>query len=336
MSKRDDAVESMNRLGGKGEPFLFLVDFAMERPEVLTPDEADARGILYDIGGGTDHPGRARAGRLGAAGPAAVDAPAPFAPRPVGFPDYERAFRLVREEIDAGNSYLLNLAFATPVETPMTLRELYHAGKAKYRLLVPDRFACFSPESFVRIAGGTISSRPMKGTIDAALPDAEERILSDPKELAEHTTIVDLIRNDLNTVARDVEVERFRYVERIGTHRGELLQVSSLVTGRLDDGWRGRLGSILFAMLPAGSVTGAPKKKTVEIIRRAEPSPRGWFTGVAGFFDGEALESFVLIRFAEPRAEGGLLFRSGGGITARSDAEAEYREMIAKVYVPAL
>jgi para-aminobenzoate synthetase component 1 len=324
MGKRDEAIGRMNAMGAAGEPFLFLVDFAMEAPEVFTPAEAAARGILFDIAGKTNAaPAPARAGGFD------------FRAFPVPYTEYRGAFDAVREELAAGNSYLLNLTFSTRVETDLTLAEIFSVGAARYRILFPRRFVCFSPELFVRIADGVISSCPMKGTIDAAVPGAREKVLSDPKELAEHTTIVDLIRNDLNGVASGVSVERFRYVERVPTHRGDILQVSSLITGRLPGDYRRRLGEILFALLPAGSVTGAPKKKTVEIIERIEAPARGYYTGVAGLFDGTTLESFVLIRFIEQTADG-LLYRSGGGITVRSDAESEYREMVRKVYVPAL
>jgi para-aminobenzoate synthetase component 1 len=328
MSKKDEAIGRMNRLGAAGEPFLFLVDFAMERPEVLTPDEASARGVLYDINGLGNVP----------APPATSGAPVrafSFDKFPVPFPEYRRAFDAVQEELANGNSYLLNLTFPTPIETDLTLEEIFRIGGSAYRILVPGDFVCFSPEMFVRIAGGVISSRPMKGTIDASVPDARGRILSDPKELAEHTTIVDLIRNDLNGVAAGVAVERFRYVDRVATHYGDILQVSSHITGRLGADYWGRLGEILFDLLPAGSVTGAPKKKTVEIIERTEGAPRGFYTGVAGYFDGETLESCVLIRFIEQTVKG-LVYRSGGGITVRSRAEAEYEELVRKVYVPAL
>jgi para-aminobenzoate synthetase component 1 len=80
-------------------------------------------------------------------------------------------------------------------------------------------------------------------------------------------------------------------------------------------------------------VTGAPKRRTVEIIREAEGGPRGFYTGVFGVFDGEVLDTCVLIRYIEQSA-GGLVFRSGGGITHASDPAMEYDEMIRKVYVP--
>jgi para-aminobenzoate synthetase component I len=206
-------------------------------------------------------------------------------------------------------------------------------SRAPFRLYVPGRFAVFSPEAFVRMEGRNISSCPMKGTIDASLPDAGKRLLSDEKEFFEHNTIVDLIRNDLSMVSTGVKVARFRYLDRIHTNRGDLLQMSSEIMGVLPRDYRSRLGEILFRLLPAGSVTGAPKEKTVQIIRSAEISDRGFYTGIFGYFDGNSLTSAVSIRFIEETSEG-LFFRSGGGITALSDMKTEYEEMLAKVYVP--
>ena len=200
-------------------------------------------------------------------------------------------------------------------------------------MLCAGQFLVFSPEIFVKIDHGIISSFPMKGTIDASLPDAETRILKDEKEFFEHNTIVDLIRNDLAMVSTGVNVKRFRYIDRIVTNRKELLQVSSEICGELPADWNSRLGDIIFTLLPAGSVTGAPKEKTVQIIRDTEIYERGFYTGVCGVFDGHSLDSGVMIRFIE-NSEGKLIFKSGGGITALSDAGNEYEEMIQKVYVP--
>ena len=86
-------------------------------------------------------------------------------------------------------------------------------------------------------------------------------------------------------------------------------------------------------MLPAGSICGAPKPKTLEIIDKAERYDRDFYTGIFGWFDGRNFDSAVMIRFAEP-APGGLTFKSGGGITSQSDLEKEYEELIHKVYVP--
>ncbi|MCL4160693.1 UNVERIFIED_CONTAM: hypothetical protein GTU68_010330, partial [Idotea baltica] len=177
----------------------------------------------------------------------------------------------------------------------------------------------------------------MKGTINAEIEDAEEIILADSKEKYEHTTIVDLIRNDISRVANKVWVERFRYIERVKKEDGlELLQVSSEVCGELGDDWRNRVGEILFKLLPAGSISGAPKPKTLEIIKEAEKATfksgkRGFYTGIFGVFDGEKLDSAVMIRFIEQTSEG-FVFKSGGGITSRSIAEKEYEELLSKIY----
>jgi para-aminobenzoate synthetase component I len=175
----------------------------------------------------------------------------------------------------------------------------------------------------------------MKGTIDAGIKDAEQIILNDKKEYAEHCTIVDLIRNDLSMVAKDVYVDKFRYIDKIKTHEKELLQVSSRICGKLGADYHKRIGDIIFALLPAGSVSGAPKKKTVEIIKEAEKYERGYYTGVLGYYDGTKLDSGVMIRFIE-NINGDLYYKSGGGITVYSDPKLEYQELIDKVYVPVI
>ena len=101
----------------------------------------------------------------------------------------------------------------------------------------------------------------MKGTIDASLPDAKEVLLRDEKEAAEHATITDLIRNDLSRVATEVTVTRYRYLDELHTHCGRLLQMSSEIRGRLPENYHEKLGSLFFELLPAGSITGAPRRK---------------------------------------------------------------------------
>ena len=173
----------------------------------------------------------------------------------------------------------------------------------------------------------------MKGTIDATLPNAVEMILSDPKEQAEHATIVDLLRNDLGSVATDIEVRRYRYIDRIATAQGAILQVSSEVVGQLPSTWPSQLGDMLSALLPAGSICGAPKASTVKLIAEAEQISRGYYTGICGYFDGQTLDCGVMIRFIE-LTDGQYYFRSGGGITVNSDCRKEYEEVIQKVYLP--
>lgn len=324
-----EARRTMDRLGSARCPFVFLVDYAMRRCIVAPIETVDPQQLLYAIGGRTNVP------------------PVPVPPLTEGVQweprfctqeEYDAGFTTVMHHLRAGNSYLVNLTCATPVRCNLTLREVFDHTEARYKVWLADHFVCFSPETFVRIdAGGVISTHPMKGTIDATLPDAERRILEDPKEAAEHATIVDLLRNDLNRIADGVHVERYRYIDRLTTHRGELLQVSSEISGQLPADWHCRIGELLFEMLPAGSVTGAPKPRTLEIIARAERYDRDYYTGICGLFDGRTLDSGVMIRFLEqvpgaPRNE--YLFKSGGGITFRSDAVSEYEEMKAKVYVP--
>ena len=173
----------------------------------------------------------------------------------------------------------------------------------------------------------------MKGTIDAAIPQAAEKILNDPKEMAEHNTIVDLLRNDISQIARNVRVKKLRYIDKISSQDKALLQVSSEIEGNLKPGFRDNLGTQFFKLLPAGSISGAPKPKTIEIIQNAESSKRSYYTGVAGIYDGQNLDSCVMIRYIE-KERGKLYFRSGGGITFMSDPDKEYKELLQKIYVP--
>ena len=312
----------MNEWGKDGVPFLFVIDFEMQSPVVIREEDALRAGLHFSFRGISNDSPSGNPGR-----------PFPFSKTPVPYERYSEAFRIVMERIRYGDSYLVNLTFPTPVQTTLSIGDIYRFSQAPYSLLLEEQFVVFSPEPFVRIRDGVISSFPMKGTIDGSLPDAEQVLLSNPKEIAEHNTIVDLIRNDLSIVAKQVRVNRFRHIDRVRTNLKELLQVSSEITGILDPGYPARIGDLVFSMLPAGSVSGAPKRRTVEIIREAEISPRGYYTGVMGRFDGQNLDSGVMIRFIE-KTPSGLVFRSGGGITCFSDPVSEYNEMIDKVYVP--
>lgn len=256
-----------------------------------------------------------------------------FIAKPPSFQVYRKSFEKVMGEINHGNSYLLNLTFKSKIDTNMDLREIFEISRAKYKLWFRNQFVVFSPETFVQIKNGFISSFPMKGTIDATIPDAENILLKDGKEAAEHNTIVDLIRNDLAMVSQDVFVEKFKYIEKLQTHKGGLLQMSSKISGKLPEDYLENLGGIIMKLLPAGSITGAPKPETVRIIRETENYERGYYTGIFGYFDGENLDSAVMIRFIERVGED-LFFKSGGGITSLSEMRKEYDELIQKIYVP--
>ena len=252
---------------------------------------------------------------------------------PMSLTDYRQAFEIVKRNILAGNSYLANLTCKVPVSTNLTLEDVFRYSKALYRLWLKDKLVCFSPEIFVRIEDGEIKSFPMKGTIDATLPNAEKLLMDDPKETAEHATIVDLIRNDLSMVAEQVRVVRYRYCDRLETNKGPIFQTSSEICGVLPNDYPSHIGDIIFRLLPAGSITGAPKSKTMDIIEEAENYERGFYTGIMGYCDGRTLDSAVMIRFLEQEGEN-LYYKAGGGITSKSDLQSEYNEMIQKIYVP--
>lgn len=250
----------------------------------------------------------------------------------VNFKEYEKALKKAKEEIKQGNTYLLNLTFETKLEGNIDLENIFHTSNAPFKLHVKDKFVCFSPERFVQIKENQINTYPMKGTIEANIPHAMERILANQKETSEHTMVVDLLRNDLGIVGKNVKVEKFRYIDKIKAGDKELLQVSSKITADLDENWHDNLGDIVKKMLPAGSITGTPKKKTVEIIKKIENYKRGFYTGVFGYYDGKSLDSAVMIRFIE-KQDDTYVFKSGGGITIESDAKSEYEEMKDKVYM---
>lgn len=319
-----DFTEKLNEWGRTKTPFFFLVDYQFQKPLALKLSEVDPGEILFHLNGFTnDHP------MLRDELPEHIQ----FDKHPLPFEVYQPKFDCVLRHLNAGNSFLVNLSVPTPIDTNLSLEQIFRHSEAPYRLLVKNQFVCFSPEIFVRIQGNRIASFPMKGTIDASVPDAEQVILSDHKEAAEHATIVDLIRNDVSMVAEKVWVERYRYIDRIQTSDKTLLQVSSEIAGILPDNFNGQYGDLLKKLLPAGSITGAPKPRTLEIIQEAEGYNRGYYTGVMGYFDGEHFESAVMIRFIEQQDDA-LVFKSGGGITALSNASSEYQEVIDKVYLP--
>ncbi len=316
-----DWIEQMNELGRGRKGFLFLISYDGKEVHVWE-DGAIPDDIHYAL------PQHERM-----LAPQALPKQVEFQSFPPSYERYQTAFRMVQEEINSGNSYLLNLCFPSRIETNLSLAQIVSHAKAPYRFLWEGRMGCFSPEIFVQMGDGVIKTFPMKGTISRDKPHALQELLDSEKEACEHATVVDLLRNDLSRVASNVQVPRYRYVEELETARGGIYQSSSEVRGQLPPTWREELGSILAQLLPAGSVTGAPKKMTCEIIHAAEGWDRGYYTGVFGYFDGENLDSAVCIRYLREQ-DGQLYYHSGGGITSMSDCTEEYEELINKVYVP--
>ena len=313
---RAEAIPYLDQLGENKIPFVLFTDFLAEKTWIKPIDEIDPDELRYQFGDQQN--------------------PVPsvdfqFQKFPISFNDFRVSYDQVLHELNIGNSYLVNLTFKTRIKTSLSFDQIFELSKAKYKLKYKDKFVVFSPETFIRMENGFIYSYPMKGTIDATIPEADRIILEDPKELSEHVTIVDLIRNDISQVAQDVEVSKFRFISEVKTNEKTLLQVSSEIKGRLID--KDRIGSIIFKLLPAGSISGAPKNKTVKIISQAENYDRGFFTGICGIFDGKVFDSGVMIRFIEKENDT-FYFKSGGGITALSDPKKEYNEFVDKVYVP--
>lgn len=321
MPKVENIRKEMNRLGGERKSFAFLIDFSMKH-SLIFETENPINSILWKT------PASENCSKI------QVKPELKFwKTEPVTFEMYSEGFKKIMFHILNGDTYLLNFTQPTRVETNLTLEDIFHASSAPYKIYLKDKFVCFSPETFIKTANGKIYSFPMKGTIDAEIENAREIILSDSKEVAEHNTIVDLIRNDLSLVAENVKVEKFRYLSHIKTNHKNLWQVSSQISGILPGNYNESIGDIIFKMLPAGSISGAPKKRTIEIIKDAENYDRGYYTGIFGIFDGKNIDSCVIIRYIENQ-NGQLVYKSGGGITHMSNAKDEYDELIKKVYVP--
>lgn len=356
MNPINEALQKMNSYGKSGTPFLFILDYELQMPIVLKLSELSEAGILFDFNGinnckSTSVPEKSileqkKESRVSSSTdftkkstsvPTKSQADSPLSPiissTPISFEEYLKSFNIVQENLQKGNTYLANLTFSTQIKLRDPLEAVFRQVKAKYKLFMRNKFLVFSPETFMQIKACQISTFPMKGTIEATLKDAPAIIIDDEKEIAEHVTVVDLLRNDLSRVASSVRVKKFRYIDEIATGKGALLQVSSEISGQLPIDYKSRLGDIIFKLLPAGSITGAPKKKVQEIIEEAEREPRGFYTGVCGLFDGDNLDSGVMIRFIEQRA-GELYYHSGGGITINSEASKEYKELKDKIYLP--
>lgn len=373
---KQEIIDKINRLASQDEPFLFVINYQGDKTFIRLLSDINPEECLFDFEGRGNF-SHARKETLKEETSEEETSEIIWKIKPPLYEDYERSFGIVKSNIMGGNSYLTNLTCRVPVSCNLSLEEIFHRAKGKYKLLLRRKrtqtedkahlkeeelnkahlkeeeqnkahlkeenieeilnpFVCFSPETFIRIKGRRIYSYPMKGTLDASLPDAEKQLMEDRKEAAEHATIVDLIRNDLSRVAEDVKVDKYRYIDVLHTNKGDILQTSSEISGRLPEDYRQHLGEILDAQLPAGSITGAPKDKTMQIIHEAEGYDRGFYTGIMGIYDQGELNSAVIIRFIEEEEEeeNKMYFKAGGGITSKSDCRKEYEEVIQKIYLP--
>ena len=312
----------MDELSLKKVPFFFMVDFLLEKVEVFQENEIEEESLLIDFQNFKNI-------KTTEAENAEIELKILSESAEI----YRKGFDFVQENLRQGNSYLTNYTVKSEIAINLTLKEIFYHSKAKYKVWYNDEFVFFSPETFVEIIDGQIYTHPMKGTIEASIENAVEILKNDVKEKAEHFTVVDLLRNDLSMVADEVQVDEFQRIDFIKTQQKDLYAMSSKISGKLKPEFQNKIGTVMKTLLPAGSILGAPKPKTLEIIAEAENYDRGFYTGVCGWFDGENLDSCVMIRFIE-KENGKLFFKSGGGITHLSKFADEYQEMKNKIYVP--
>jgi para-aminobenzoate synthetase len=255
-------------------------------------------------------------------------------------PTYLTAFAEVQEQLHAGNTYEVNLTYRAelasdldPVAAYLRLRALNPAPYAGFvQHDVPGARAWLlssSPERYALVgADRTLETKPIKGTTPrGATPDEDERqrlrLADDPKMRAENLMIVDLLRNDLSLVCEPgtvavptlMEVETYESVHQlVSTVRGRLRPDVTTVQA-------------LRALFPAGSMTGAPKLRTMQVVEDVEATPRGVYAGALGWLAGDGRADLgVVIRSLMTAGDGRYVLGTGGGITVRSDVAEEWAE----------
>ena len=255
--------------------------------------------------------------------------------------DYEAAFAQVKDYIGAGDCYQANLTFPMHAQWSGSPLGLY----AALQRVQPVRYGSVadlgdgpvlvsrSPELFFRIDSvGVIETRPMKGTVPRGKTPAEdwdlaEFLATDPKNRAENLMIVDLLRNDLSRVARvgSVEVPELFTVEEYAT----VHQMTSLIRAKLREDVT--ISELFCALFPCGSVTGAPKVRSMEVISDLEPEPRDIYCGAIGWIAPDGSATFnVAIRTLSLFDDGSVTLNVGGGVVWDSTGPSEYEEALWK------
>jgi para-aminobenzoate synthetase component 1 len=254
-----DFVEQLNQWGHEKKPFVFLIDFEQKKPLAWLADQcpdhfqfkftkasslkkSDTTLTETDQVSAIDDAGFANS-------KVNFNSEGLLTKYPITLEDYKHKYNQVIEALHKGDSFLMNLTIPTPVQNKLDFQTYFDHAKSKYVIWLKEQFIAFSPETFIQIQNGKIATFPMKGTIDASLPNAKELLLNDPKEYAEHATIVDLLRNDLSRVASKVRVTNFRYYEEIPTQNGVIGQMSSAIEGELPPDYASKIGSILYLSL---------------------------------------------------------------------------------------
>ncbi len=253
--------------------------------------------------------------------------------------EYLKAVQKILNYIHAGDCYQVNLSQQwsaqisekiNPSSLFCELSEKYPASYAAFLDLGEKQILSFSPEEFLSIRDRKIITRPIKGTRKRVFDEEDEKVIeelkSSEKDQSELLMIVDLERNDLGKVCEkgSIEVPQLKQVESLNYVHHLVATVQGTLRSEIHP------ADALRALFPGGSITGAPKKRGMEIIQELEPNPRGVYTGAIGFFDYSSLASFnIPIRTFEI-TNGKIQFGAGGGIVAESDPLAEYEETLAK------
>lgn len=271
--------------------------------------------------------------------------PSPFAiTRPfeaaISKQDYQRAVERIQAYILAGDCYQVN--FAQRFESMLqgdawtayrAIRDNLAGGFSAFmRPSTHHAILSLSPERFLKVQDGVVTTQPIKGTAPRNSDPEQDKKLAEAlkrseKDRAENVMITDLLRND---IGRFCEAGSVKVTELCGLHSfGNVHHLISTVEGRLASGTTA--GQLLLATSPGGSITGAPKKRAVEIIAELEDFPRGAYCGsIFMLGGGDWLQSSIAIRTLEA-SNGNLYCWGGGGITASSQWEAEYQETLDKV-----
>ena len=245
-----------------------------------------------------------------------------------------------KNHMELGDCYLANITTTQTISNEkkfISIIDFFRSWIAiysRYGIFYHDSgkgIACFSPERFLLVQDGIIATEPIKGTLKSknatpVLEDAVE-IWGNKKEIYEHTLVVDLMRNDLYQVCKPESVVVYRpFYARIS---GSLIQMQSFILGKLKK--EENISTCLSKMLPAGSITGTPKKRVCEIISNLETNKRGYYTGVCGILEQNGnFDSTILIRSIY-MGQRGIYYGVGAGITTLSDTQLEFEEFEIKL-----
>jgi para-aminobenzoate synthetase / 4-amino-4-deoxychorismate lyase len=251
---------------------------------------------------------------------------------------YVATIARIKEHLAAGNTYQVNFTDRIAFNSPLSPAQVYSALLAQQRVAYGAflnieglPIISLSPELFFKTEGDRIVTRPMKGTMARGLDRADDErmanlLRNDEKNRSEHVMIVDLLRNDLGRICRSgtVQVQEPFSIERYDT----LHQMTSTVVGGLQPGIS--LYDIFRGLFPSGSITGAPKHRTMQIIHELERQSRGVYTGAIGFISPKRSSVFNVAIRTLVIQDGHVAMGVGGGIVADSDPEDEYRECLLK------